>query len=273
MQLVLKALWERLQAVLGALAPKKEVGVENRFYFDETEKIWKLRGGETEQERAESEAIRFHTSRGLSDALAPPTTACDASRAGWAGEAPPPPPTSGPVPRSMHGGPGAGAGNFSALAHPVYAPAASFAGDAASAGSAGPPPPPRAPARPVPGVAAPQALTSPFGPPPSLQAGGPTPLASPFGNMQQQAPAAPPGATPPLASPFGATPATGAAAPGAAGPLASPFGAAPAAEAPALAGARPGAPPAGPPPGPGAAVAPGGATPLATPLQGQAPVL
>mmetsp|Transcript_26452 Transcript_26452/g.83842 ORF Transcript_26452/g.83842 Transcript_26452/m.83842 type:complete len:269 (-) Transcript_26452:89-895(-) len=227
MQLVLQALWERLQAVLGVLAPKqRNVGVENRFYFDETEKVWKLQGGETEQERAESEAIRFHTSRGLSASLAPPTTACDASRADWAvQQPPPPPPTSGPVTRSLHGA--TGGPGLEALAHPVYAPAASFAGDVAAAAAKAPGPPPVRALQPPalakakqPGplaspfaaglqhVPSPTPLPSPVPAPPSGAAGpagvmAPTPLASPFG-VAAAAPAAAQALAPtPLASPFG----------------------------------------------------------------------
>mmetsp|Transcript_79280 Transcript_79280/g.183995 ORF Transcript_79280/g.183995 Transcript_79280/m.183995 type:complete len:242 (-) Transcript_79280:115-840(-) len=210
--LLLKVIWERLQAVLGALSPKtKDIGVENRFYFDEVEKVWKLRGGETEQERAESEALRFHTSRGLTTSLAPPTTACDASRAEWSMQAPPPPPMSGPVTHStLHASGASGGIDLEAYAHPVYAPAASFAGSTTAATPSAAPPVRPSPAQ-QPGVHAPR--TSPFG--------GPSPLTSPF-VIAQQVPAV---ASTPLASPFGVAGQPRSQPMGTETPLASPFGA------------------------------------------------
>lgn len=215
---VVQALVRRLQAIVAALAPKgREVGVENRFYFDEVEKVWKLQGGETEQEKAQMEAIRFHTSRGLSSSLAPATTACDSSRGDWAGGAlPPPPPMSGPVTQSRSGGV---AGSTASLVHPVYAP------QGMSTGSSGDPtavqPPPMGLGR-----TAPRSSAAVAPPPAGPAIGGPAVLASPFGTASSSAAVAPPplgpaiGGPAVLASPFGAT---GACPSSAAAPLASPF--------------------------------------------------
>lgn len=199
-QHVIHVLLEKLKTLFEAIAPKnhREVGVENRFYFDQTEKVWKLHGGETEEERREAEALRFHTSRGLSSAYhAPATTACDASRGDWgAGTAlPPPPPSAGPVTASMHG---ACDLQSSALAHPVYAPqglgAVSQAPRPTQSVQSAPPlanpfGAPAAPAAPGAASAAPglsgAPLTSPFGAPPV--AASAVPLASPFAaNMASQ---------------------------------------------------------------------------------------
>ncbi|CAJ1380072.1 unnamed protein product [Effrenium voratum] len=173
-QQVLHALLEKLKTLMEALAPNKNsVGVENRFYYDTTEKVWKLQGGETEQERLEAEAIRFHTSRGLSSAYAPATTACDASRGDWGNASlPPPPPSAGPVTASLHGP----AGDMSSLAHPVYAPQANLGYGAAA---------PAAPSAPSAPSAAPSGVAG-------------APLASPFA----AAPLSSPFARPVLASPF-----------------------------------------------------------------------
>ncbi|CAE7705663.1 unnamed protein product [Symbiodinium sp. CCMP2592] len=123
MQQMIQALLTRLKTLIDAFGPKDQsVGVENRFYFDEAEKVWKLRGGETEEERAEAEAFRFHTGRGLSNNLAPATTACDATRGDWQSGLPPPPPATGPVSSSMHGGVELPSHAMPSLAHPVYAP-------------------------------------------------------------------------------------------------------------------------------------------------------
>eukprot|EP00928_Gymnodinium_smaydae_P045334 TRINITY_DN30237_c0_g2_i1.p1 TRINITY_DN30237_c0_g2~~TRINITY_DN30237_c0_g2_i1.p1 ORF type:complete len:246 (+),score=52.05 TRINITY_DN30237_c0_g2_i1:71-808(+) len=207
---VIQAVVQRLQAILGALKPAdRNVGVENRFYFDKEAGVWKLQN-ETEQDRADAEALRFHTSRGLSTAAAPPTTACDPTRRGEFAAPPPPPPTGGPVTRSLHGASGGISSSMSAaLSHPVYAPQGMGAAaapppavapppafappPAAAALSAGPPQASQPPSAP-PGTAV---RTSPFG-------GGPTPLANPFG---QPAAAKAAGAPTPLASPFAALPA------------------------------------------------------------------
>lgn len=249
-QKLIQALWQRLHGIVTAFAPKQQgVGVENRFYFDEVEKVWKLQGGESEQERAESEAIRFHTSRGMANSLAPPTTACDASR-GATSELlpPPPPPTSGPVCQPLHGGAASGPVS-SAFSHPVYAPQGMSIGSAAPAqGNSSAPPPPGPPP-------SGQPLTSPFGATPSA------PLTSPFGAT----PAAAKAPAAPLSSPFGITPPASAptASGPAAAPLTSPFGGAAAGPAPAAPG-----PPAAPLAAPfgAAAAGPGQATPLAAPF-------
>lgn len=193
---LIQALWSRLHGIVGVLLPKQQdVGVENRFYFDEVEKVWKLRGGETEAERAESEAMRFHTSRGLSNSVAPPTTACDASR-GVADEGlpPPPPPTGGPVCRSLYG-PSAGPAS-SAFSHPVYAPQGLGTSTPAQA------PPPAQPPIGV-GVAGGAPLASPFGAVPAQSKALATPLASPFGAAPAAASTPSPGPTlTPTTSPF-----------------------------------------------------------------------
>merc|ERR1740121_628336 len=104
--------------------------------------------------------MRFHTSRGMSSGLAPPTTACDASRGAQAAAAEPlpPPPTGGPVSSSIHAGP---TQQFASMqSHPVYAPQGFGVDTGAPPAASGPPlggPPPGAP---------PQARTSPFGQPP-----------------------------------------------------------------------------------------------------------
>mmetsp|Transcript_39095 Transcript_39095/g.72852 ORF Transcript_39095/g.72852 Transcript_39095/m.72852 type:complete len:204 (-) Transcript_39095:133-744(-) len=176
MQQMIQALLSKLRTLLDSLGSKQTVGVENRFYYDETEKVWKLRGGETEAERAESEAFRFHTGRGLSSSLAPATTACDATRGDWhGGGLPPPPPAKGPVSSSLHGT--SDTQSMPTLAHPVYAPQG--LGQLA--------PPPVAPAVRETAPAAP--LASPFGQVPIAK-----PLASPFGTT--------PGQRPVIASPF-----------------------------------------------------------------------
>jgi len=249
MQALFKALVTRLTAIFEALAPKKDVGVENRFYFDPDEKVWKLSGGETEKEKREAEAIRFHTSRGLTNSLAPATTACDPTRgAGAAGDGYdlPPPPMGGAATQSLHA-PTAGGFAMASLSHPVYAPQGFAVGDAdgSVAGAAGLPPPTRP--RPGPAGAPPQARTSPFG-------------------------AAPPAAAPPRSSPFGAAPGPVL---GAAAPLSSPFdaGAGPAGAdaggatlAPPVAAAPFGGAP-GPLASPFQAGGPGATTALATPFQ------
>lgn len=116
----------------------------------------RLRGGETEQERQEAEAFRFHTGRGLTSAAAPATTACDATRGDWQHLAPPPV-TKGTA--SLHGPSEAS----SSLAHPVYAPQGT--GELSA--------PPLAPVAPPP--AAP--LSNPFGARPAQVS---QPLTSPF---------------------------------------------------------------------------------------------
>eukprot|EP00747_Dinoflagellata_sp_TGD_P167021 gnl/TRDRNA2_/TRDRNA2_190741_c0_seq1.p1 gnl/TRDRNA2_/TRDRNA2_190741_c0~~gnl/TRDRNA2_/TRDRNA2_190741_c0_seq1.p1 ORF type:complete len:267 (+),score=48.63 gnl/TRDRNA2_/TRDRNA2_190741_c0_seq1:60-803(+) len=204
-QLLIRAFLARIRQGITVLTRGKgeNIGVENRFYYDETEKVWKLRGGETEQERRESEAIRFHTSRGLAsgglasgDPNAPP---------------PPPPPTGGPVTQARYTGV-APPPPSAALAHPVYAPAGYLAPGTETAGGVAPPPSRTAAAPPL----APQVRSSPFGAPPAAAA--PAPLTSPFGVQQSAAAAENP---PPQ---FQAAPAeAAAAAPGMAGPLASPF--------------------------------------------------
>ena len=182
-QHVLQVLLEKLRTLLEAVAPHKhrDVGVENRFYFDQTEKVWKLHGGETEQERAEAEAFRFHTGRGLSSASAPATTACDASRGDWqSGALPPPPPSSGPVTASLHGRDESY--TSSALAHPVYAPQG--LGKPTSS----------------PGISTGAQQSAPQSAPQSGPgaSGASVPLSNPFG----QALKSPFGTGPPLASPF-----------------------------------------------------------------------
>jgi len=218
LKVLLAAVWARLHAILLTMKPGREVGVENRFYFDEVEKVWKLQGGETEQERLEAEAIRHHTGRGMSSGFAPPTTACDATRGADAAALAslPPPPTGGPITQSIHAGSAASMQQFSGLSHPVYAPQGFGVDTAAGA------PPQAGAARPQPG-AAPQALSSPFGqaPPAATNpfaavgqqpAAGPAALSSPFGAAAAQSSAvagAPAGAPQALASPFGAAPAAG----------------------------------------------------------------
>ena len=160
-----------------------QVGVENRFLLRRqresveaprlhVQKAFnasgllgpRLRGGESEQERQEAEAFRFHTGRGLTSAAAPATTACDATRGDWQHLAPPPV-TKGTA--SLHGPTEAS----SSLAHPVYAPQ----------GAGELPAPPLAPVAPVaaPGwqhLRQPQPLSNPFGARPALN----QPLTSPF---------------------------------------------------------------------------------------------
>ncbi|CAE8656848.1 unnamed protein product, partial [Polarella glacialis] len=178
MQQVIQALLSRLRTLMDTLAPGgRAVGVENRFFYDEVEKVWKIEGGETDKERAEMEAIRFHTSRGLSYGLAPATTACDATRGAWGGEGlPAPPPMGGSVTRSIHG-PSVGVDAMAALAHPVYAPQGTATGSHAAAPPPGPAPSTRQAAPPAGFV--PQARTSPFGQAPAA-APSPAPLSSPF---------------------------------------------------------------------------------------------
>merc|ERR1712137_214875 len=53
-------LFEALVAYLNFLRPQKDIGVENRFYYDEDAKEWKLRGGETDRERDEWERLSHH---------------------------------------------------------------------------------------------------------------------------------------------------------------------------------------------------------------------
>lgn len=243
---LIRALVTRLHAILEVLAPKKNVGVENRFYYDEVEKVWKLQGGETEQERAEAEAIRFHTSRGLSSALAPATTACDPSRGlggnGVSIDDVPPPPMGGPITHSLHR-PSAGYGfSMASLAHPVYAPHGFGVGDKDGSGAGNrDSAPPRS--RSGPCVAPPAVRTLPFGGaravvPLSSPSGAAAPLMFPFGVPPGTAAAAAPLTSPfgvpagapvaaaSLASPFGA-PLAGSCATAAHGPLASPFGVVP----------------------------------------------
>ncbi|CAE7780176.1 unnamed protein product [Symbiodinium sp. CCMP2456] len=180
MQQMIQALLTRLKTFIDAFGPKQQsVGVENRFYFDEVEKVWKLQGGETEQERAEAEAFRFHTGRGLSNNLAPPTTACDATRGDWQnGGLPPPPPAAGPVSSSMHSGTELPSHAMASLSHPVYAPQG-----LGQNGTVAPPP-----ANPRPEASSAPPLANPFGQI-SKQ-----PLSTPFGGQ--------PGQRPVLASPF-----------------------------------------------------------------------
>lgn len=230
---LLQALWERLRAVLANLAPEqKAIGVENRFYYDETEKMWKLQGGETEQERLESEALRYHTSRGLSGALAPATTACDTTRAAVMEPAgpPPPPPTGGPVTQALRGGTGGDVPGVEGYSHPVYAPASSFTG----ANNVAPPPrqaPVRAPVGPPPaarsspfGAAAAAPITSPFGAAPASAA--PAPQTSPFAGGAATAPATIPAEPPaPVTAPVAEQPGLGQ--PGGAAPMQAAFPGAP----------------------------------------------
>eukprot|EP00929_Paragymnodinium_shiwhaense_P009278 TRINITY_DN113384_c0_g1_i1.p2 TRINITY_DN113384_c0_g1~~TRINITY_DN113384_c0_g1_i1.p2 ORF type:complete len:270 (-),score=54.79 TRINITY_DN113384_c0_g1_i1:194-1003(-) len=233
MQNVIQALLARLKDMIGKMRQEKPLGVENRYYFDKDEGVWKLEGGETEEERRQSEALRFHTGRGLTTGLAPATTACDPTRAGeGAADFLPPPPTGGPIMAARVPAPQGGYVS-SALSHPVYAPQGN-SGDIATAGAPPPmgPPPAAARPRPVPGQpvaalqspfaapgAAPQVRSDPFGAAPAAAA---APLTSPFGA------AAPAAAAPtPLATPFGGN------LPPQPSPLAAPFatGAAPLAQA------------------------------------------
>ena len=181
MQQMIQTLLARLKTLLQSFGHKQQsVGVENRFYFDETEKVWKLHGGETEEERREAEAFRFHTGRGLSSGLAPATTACDATRGDWQGGGgglPPPPPAMGPVSSSLHG-PSEPSSHLPSLAHPVYAPQGLGQPSAQST----------LPANPRPEAGAPP-LSNPFAQVPRQ------PLSTPFGAGQS-------GQRPVLASPF-----------------------------------------------------------------------
>lgn len=98
--------------------PTPTIGVKNRFTFDATLNLWKLEGGETEAEKREADAVRFHTARGLTSSLAPSTTSCDTSRGILdAGLAPPPP--AGPVTHQLRRSSVQGTME---LHHPVYAP-------------------------------------------------------------------------------------------------------------------------------------------------------
>lgn len=183
-QNLLDAVLRRLRNLLEVLQPQRNVGVENRFYFDEVEKVWKLQGGETETERAEAEAIRFHTSRGLTQSLAPATTACDSSRGDWSSTraAPLPPPVGGPVTQSRLHGKTAGF-DMASLAHPVYAPQGMAMPDATP--PLAPPPRTAAPTRPAvqSNPFAPQARTSPFGLANNVQQQPCGALQAPFGHQ------------------------------------------------------------------------------------------
>jgi len=166
---LLSALRARLQQLVGALGglpgQQREVGVENRFYYCEVEKRWKLEGGETEEERARSEATRFHTG---------------GATAGLPTSAPPPPPTSG-------GGGSIGSSTPAGFGYvlPSYATAGHLATSAPPQAASAP----RAsPFGAVPSQAAPVALSAP--------PNGARPFgASPFSGVPSQPP-------PPLASPF-----------------------------------------------------------------------
>lgn len=198
-QRILQTVLSQLKGAVGSLScPSRgrTVGVDNRFYYDHDEGVWKIRGGETEAERAESEALRFHTSRGLSSTLAPRTTACDTTRGASGLEDLPPPPTGGPTVQPLYGGPPLPPSVTSSLAHPVYAPEASFIQGGAPEAA---PPPMQRPQRPAP--AQPQALTSPFAQPQALTSpfAQPQALTSPFGGLVPGAPAPSAG---PLSSPF-----------------------------------------------------------------------
>mmetsp|Transcript_17704 Transcript_17704/g.41137 ORF Transcript_17704/g.41137 Transcript_17704/m.41137 type:complete len:247 (+) Transcript_17704:73-813(+) len=193
-QQVLRAIVSRLRGVFGSLMPKQQVGVENRFYYDEVEKVWKLQN-ETEQDRAEAEVMRFHTSRGMSSSIAPPTTACDPTRGEFAAAPPPPPPTGGPVTKSIHAGDHNDAAAAAAsLIHPVYAPHG-LVGSQASASQQSYGAPPAARPQPLQSQAPPP-RTNPFSSSPSS-----TPLTSPFG-ASNVAPLPSPSPSP-LANPFG----------------------------------------------------------------------
>mmetsp|Transcript_62324 Transcript_62324/g.115674 ORF Transcript_62324/g.115674 Transcript_62324/m.115674 type:complete len:233 (+) Transcript_62324:61-759(+) len=193
-QRVLRAVVSRLRGVFGSLLTKERaVGVENRYYYDEAEKVWKMRG-ETEQDRAEAEVYRFHTSRGLSSSAAPHTTACDPTRGGYV-EPPPPPPSGGPVTTSLRGGdPNDAAAAAASLIHPVYAPHGLGGPQATAAHQnfGAPPvgrPPNQAPARTSPFASPAQTpLTSPFGPGTVAPMAPPSPLANPFGASPLAAP-------------------------------------------------------------------------------------
>lgn len=207
-QRVLRAIIEPIRRALGAVAEKqgRSVGADNRFFFDEATQTWKLEG-ETEQDRAELEQLRFHTSRGLTTCAAPATTACDATRgsfASMAGGVPPPPPAvAGAAPMQGYY---AKSGNVNdadataaldrAMTHPVYAPQGLALGPppagSAAAGGAAPAPAGRPEQAPV------QALSSPFGARPAAPM-PPQARTSPFG-------AAPAASAAPVTSPFGVVP-------------------------------------------------------------------
>jgi len=186
---VLAKLVEKLKQILAMLKPQpeREIGVENRFYYDEHEKVWKLEGGETPEEEEERLRLAFHTGRGLQvgdSARAPPTTACDASRAGVVDAALPPPPTNVAITRASRT---PSAGSNVNLAHPVYAPQSSFVPTAnapspaespptASEGSAPLGAPQAAPASGQPNLGGPPVANNPFQAAQSMQ-----PRTSPFG--------------------------------------------------------------------------------------------
>lgn len=197
-QTLFEAVWSKLHTLFGILAPpQKQVGVENRYYYDEQDGIWKLRGGETEQERREAEAIHHHTTRGYSSGAAHdgggrPTTAGPwrVASAAATDELPPPPMgtpgSSGAAARTLH----AGAADVSAMAsmapHPVYAPQGMSFGGAPHPQATPQHLPLRAEAR----GAASAPLASPFG-------HAAAPLSSPFGHVAATAAAAAGEALPP----------------------------------------------------------------------------
>jgi len=217
-QRLFRLIFGRISGVFGSLVPKQRaVGVENRFYYDQTEKVWKLRGGESAEERAEAEAIRFHTSRGFSGAV-PGTTACDASRGAGMLPPPPPPPAGGPVTQSLAGGGPASHSGSACLTHPVYAPGGL---DMITRPPQTFEPPPTAP------KATHAPLTSPFGASAAAsQPIGAAPIIMPSALQTSavgSAPAAPltsPFARAPLADPFQRSTAP---ADGEAGPVGAPF--------------------------------------------------
>ncbi|CAK0816560.1 unnamed protein product [Prorocentrum cordatum] len=127
-QRVLQALIERLGLIVGAVTKgsQRSIGVENRFYFDKATQQWKLEG-ETEQDRLEAEALRFHTSRGMSSEgrqRRQPRRLTRAEEAHLAAAAAlPPPPTGGPVTTARNAGaPPGPSWADAALCHPVEAP-------------------------------------------------------------------------------------------------------------------------------------------------------
>ncbi|KAF4667530.1 hypothetical protein FOL47_003493 [Perkinsus chesapeaki] len=51
--------WNTFTGWLGGMCVEsREVGVENRYYFDDSSKTWELRGGETEEDRQANRAIQ-----------------------------------------------------------------------------------------------------------------------------------------------------------------------------------------------------------------------
>ncbi|KAF4717366.1 hypothetical protein FOZ63_029680 [Perkinsus olseni] len=112
--------WNSFTDWLGGMCVEhREVGVENRYYFDESSKTWELRGGETEEDRQANLAIQTGAQGEL-----------PGERPAWRTGAPmadekdlAPPPTDIPVcTRQYNQTPSKKLPSDEFLEHPVYAP-------------------------------------------------------------------------------------------------------------------------------------------------------